>query len=128
MVKLFLFFVSTFFFSLIKAIKHVWNCCNNQPLHNTNTYLFQRHHYYFMNSSMMVRYGIIELVTLWLVLFFSILKSNLFMGWESLSAFWNQPLKMWSKLLMLIFMIWELKAVCSFSLLKVEFNILLNLP
>lgn len=29
---------------------------------------------------------------------------------------------------MLIFMIWELKAVCFFNLLKFEFNILLNVP
>lgn len=122
------YFLSHFFF--LKTIKHIWNCCNNQWLQNKSAYLFQRHHYCFMNSSsMMLRYGIIELVTQWLVVFFSHFpKSNLFMGWESLSAFWNQTLKMWSKLLMLIFMIWELKDVCSFSLLKVEFNILLNLP
>lgn len=29
---------------------------------------------------------------------------------------------------MLIFMIWELKDVCFFNLIKFEFNILLNVP
>lgn len=66
-VSIFCLFFKIFFYT---AIKHIWNCCNNQRLRNKGTYLFQRHHYYFINSSIMVKYGTIALVTQWLVAFF----------------------------------------------------------